>query len=254
MAERSRGWGGLRRVGAGALILAALAWGLTACGDANDERARENCDGGAACAVAPTSTVAAAPVDLQLRPVLSTTAASIADNPCPTDLPVPVPSEIVVSPGCADGVIDVLYGLGPSLLDGAAIESARAVDSPGTGEWVVNPVFRQGPTGIDLFNAAAAHCNAQRRDVPHGAARHRGRRRGDLGAHDPAAERSRPTRSRSRVSRSPRPRPRPWPPGSTPPADRTEVSWCRRGRAARCRRGRPNRWGPHLAGRRPRVG
>ncbi len=48
--------------------------------------------------------------------------------------------------------------LGPTLLTGTALETASA----GTGAqgWQVNPVFREGPDGIDLFNAAAALCNA----------------------------------------------------------------------------------------------
>jgi preprotein translocase subunit SecD len=149
------------------LVVAALGAGLAACGDSNDEPAREDCGAGAACAtLLPTSTVPLAPVDLQLRPVLSADPASIEDNPCPTDLPVPVPTEIIVAPGCSDGVIDVLYGLGPSALDGSAFESARAVDSQGG--WVVNPVLKQGAAGLDLFNAAAAHCYAKDETCPTG--------------------------------------------------------------------------------------
>jgi preprotein translocase subunit SecD len=51
------------------------------------------------------------------------------------------------------------YQLGPTLLTGRAIETASAgVDQ--TGKWIVNPTFKAGKDGIDLFNAAAAKCNA----------------------------------------------------------------------------------------------
>ena len=77
-----------------------------------------------------------------------------------------VPTEIVVSPGCTDGVIDVVYGLGSSALDGSAFESARAVESQGG--WVVNPVLKPGAAGLDAFNAAAAHCYAKDETCPTG--------------------------------------------------------------------------------------
>jgi preprotein translocase subunit SecD len=49
------------------------------------------------------------------------------------------------------------YRLGPTLLTGRAVEDADAGISS-RGEWVVNPVFREGKDGIDLFNSAAALC------------------------------------------------------------------------------------------------
>ena len=110
----------------------------------------------------------ATPVDVQLRPVLSVDPASIADNPCPTDLPAPVPTEIVVSPGCTDGVIDDALRPRALALDGSAFESARAVENQNTGEWVVNPVLTQGAAGIDAFNAVAAHCYAKDSTCPTG--------------------------------------------------------------------------------------
>ncbi len=48
--------------------------------------------------------------------------------------------------------------LGPTLLTGTALESASAGLGSSQG-WQVNPVFREGPDGIDLFNQAAAICN-----------------------------------------------------------------------------------------------
>jgi len=50
------------------------------------------------------------------------------------------------------------YKLGPTLLTGRAIESATATVQ--NGQWFVNPTYREGKDGIDLFNAAAAKCNA----------------------------------------------------------------------------------------------
>ena len=52
-----------------------------------------------------------------------------------------------------------VYQLGPTQLTGTAVETATA----GIGQdglWTVNPVFKAGPEGIDLFNAIAAKCNA----------------------------------------------------------------------------------------------
>ncbi len=48
------------------------------------------------------------------------------------------------------------YKLGPTLLTGTAIEDAQATISGG--QWIVNPKFKDGKNGIDLFNAAAAKC------------------------------------------------------------------------------------------------
>ena len=58
-----------------------------------------------------------------------------------------------------------IYRLGPTLLTGTAIETATAgVNQEGL--WTVNPVFKEGPEGIDLFNAAAAKCNAGEPECP----------------------------------------------------------------------------------------
>ncbi|MFN8053287.1 MAG: protein translocase subunit SecD [Acidimicrobiales bacterium] len=50
------------------------------------------------------------------------------------------------------------YKLGPTLLTGRAIETASA--GVQNGKWTVNPTFRDGKDGIDLFNKAAALCNS----------------------------------------------------------------------------------------------
>ncbi len=51
------------------------------------------------------------------------------------------------------------YCLGPSELNGEALETADVAIS-GVSEFTVNPVFREGPEGIDAFNAVAAGCFA----------------------------------------------------------------------------------------------
>lgn len=55
-----------------------------------------------------------------------------------------------------DGTI---YRLGPVALTGTAVEGATAGLSSG-GEWTVNPSFKEGEDGIDLFNEVAARCYA----------------------------------------------------------------------------------------------
>lgn len=47
--------------------------------------------------------------------------------------------------------------LGPTMLTGDALETAGATLDQ-TGQWVVNPVFKSGANGIDLFNQAAQKC------------------------------------------------------------------------------------------------
>ncbi len=57
------------------------------------------------------------------------------------------------------------YCLGPSQLTGEALETADVAIS-GVSEFTVNPVFREGPEGIDAFNAIAAECFAQQPTCP----------------------------------------------------------------------------------------
>jgi len=53
-----------------------------------------------------------------------------------------------------DGTV---FKLGPTQLTGTAVETAQAgLDQ--SGQWTVNPVFRKGAKGIDLFNKAATQC------------------------------------------------------------------------------------------------
>jgi preprotein translocase subunit SecD len=60
-----------------------------------------------------------------------------------------------------------VYRDGERLLTGNALEGATAqIDQ--VGQWVVNPAFRAGPDGIDLFNGAVAQCFAQDPACPTG--------------------------------------------------------------------------------------
>ena len=66
----------------------------------------------------------------------------------------------------ASGAVLANYALGPVLVDALSLESATA--SEVQGHWVVNPVFREGPDGVDRFNAAAAFCYEQTTECPTG--------------------------------------------------------------------------------------
>lgn len=60
----------------------------------------------------------------------------------------------------------VVYLVGPVLVDASTIESATA--SMPMSHWVIGPVFREGPDGIDRFNAAATECFAKTATCPTG--------------------------------------------------------------------------------------
>lgn len=153
---------------AGAALLAALVPGLASCADdgPGSEPRREGCAGGAACAETTTTTVT--PVDLQLRPVLRTSAPSAGGQSCPAATDATIAEAASVVAGCAGGVVDTLYDLGPVALTGSAFASAQATFSAQTGQWVVNPVFKAGAEGIDIFNAVAARCYARDTTCPTG--------------------------------------------------------------------------------------
>jgi hypothetical protein len=52
------------------------------------------------------------------------------------------------------------------LVDASSLESAHSANVQG--RWVINPVFRKGPDGINRFNAAAAACHAKTDVCPTG--------------------------------------------------------------------------------------
>jgi preprotein translocase subunit SecD len=69
----------------------------------------------------------------------------------------------VVGTSVDSGGRPTLDQLGPSSVDGSAIESARAVET-GSGQWVVDPVFTAD--GIRAFNVIAAECFAKTTACP----------------------------------------------------------------------------------------
>lgn len=88
-------------------------------------------------------------------------------SPTPADQDLPDQQVVLPQLDPETGKPVAYYVLGPSLLTGKALETARSQLSP-QGEWVVNPVFKEGAEGIDLFNAAAATCNSKAATCPNG--------------------------------------------------------------------------------------
>jgi preprotein translocase subunit SecD len=90
-----------------------------------------------------------------------TSPASLPPDVCRTGVPSDQdkPDQQVVLPQCdpRTGELVAVYLLGPTLVTGDALETARATLNQ-QGQWVVNPVFKPGPEGIDKFNAAASQC------------------------------------------------------------------------------------------------
>jgi preprotein translocase subunit SecD len=58
--------------------------------------------------------------------------------------------------------------LGPTALDGRALVGASSSSSPANGQWVVQIVFAEGPTGIGAFNAIAGQCYERGPECPTG--------------------------------------------------------------------------------------
>ena len=112
----------------------------------------------------------------------TTTSASAGDSTTSTTAvgegtlcPVPTaaeddPKATVLLPELDDeGQVEACYQLGPSLLTGAALSTARAVINQTNGQWVVNPTFKGGDKGIGLFNQAATACFSRQATCPSGA-------------------------------------------------------------------------------------
>jgi preprotein translocase subunit SecD len=111
--------------------------------------------------------------ELRFRPVLAS-----AGVPSPFPVPDECPEELTIPEGddptatvLLPSIDGELLCLGPSLLTGNALETASASIAGGllTGggsAWQVNPTFREGPDGIDLFNEAALLCNTQAPECP----------------------------------------------------------------------------------------
>jgi preprotein translocase subunit SecD len=102
-------------------------------------------------------------------PVTSTP--TLPDDVCTAGVPPEqdLPDQTVTLPFCDPDTNTLLsiFTLGPTLLLGDSLETARATLTP-NGEWVVNPAFRGGADGIDKFNAAAGQCFSQAPSCPTG--------------------------------------------------------------------------------------
>jgi len=77
------------------------------------------------------------------------------------------PTGEALLPQCADGVLVVTYKVGPVGLTGSALDTARASLGE-SGQWVVQPVFKDNADGIGKFNAAGAQCYAKAATCPSG--------------------------------------------------------------------------------------
>lgn len=99
----------------------------------------------------------------------------VSAGACPTDMSTSTLSPTVCTDGTPDeldvadqpavlpqcdsktGELVAVYALGPTLLTGETLETARAsLDQ--RGQWIVNPIFKDGASGIGQFNNAAAQC------------------------------------------------------------------------------------------------
>lgn len=117
---------------------------------------------------APTTDAQIAP-GVTLAPPAATTATGLPADVCTTGIPssdIPA-DQVVVLPECRNGQLVATYQLGPVSLTGSALSSASAGLDQG-GRWTVNPVFKGGADGIDLFNSAAAQCFARASTCPTG--------------------------------------------------------------------------------------
>jgi len=72
-----------------------------------------------------------------------------------------------ILPQCKDGVLVASYAVGPVALTGTSLDTARATLGQ-TGQWEVNPVFKDTADGIGQFNAISAQCYAKSSNCPTG--------------------------------------------------------------------------------------
>lgn len=110
-------------------------------------------------------TVAAAEDPLAVDPATG----GLTDAACTTTLKADQlnPTGEALLPQCSDGVLLVTYKVGPVGLTGSALDTARA-NLGESGQWVVQPVFKDNADGIGKFNGAAAQCYAKAPNCPSG--------------------------------------------------------------------------------------
>jgi len=118
-------------------------------------------------------TALAQPGSLQFRPVMEVHPPD--DGTGSTTVTTNTTATSSVDPGAAvempeldaNGTVVARYDLGPTLVDGSALERAASGQNQ-KGQWEIRPVFKEGADGIVKFNAAAALCNPPSDSCPTG--------------------------------------------------------------------------------------
>ena len=128
-------------------------------GDAGDELAQAD---------ATTTTVA--PTDSSTTTTVAGSVAGLPPDVCTVGLTADQlsPDGTAILPQCDRDTLTYVYQVGPVMLTGGALSSARATLNGSTNEWEVNPTFKGGSDGIGLFNAAAGQCFAKQSTCPTG--------------------------------------------------------------------------------------
>ncbi len=120
---------------------------------------------------APATTDTSAVDATTVQPQQTTSIPSLPDDVCTAGVPPEddQPDQQVTLPLCDPETNELLaiYSLGPTLLSGDSLETARA-NLTQQGEWVVSPTFKGGEGGIDKFNTAAGQCFNQAATCPTG--------------------------------------------------------------------------------------
>ncbi len=133
-------------------------------GDVSLELAQADTTGTTDTTVDPAATTTTT-----VAPDATATPQGLTDADCVTGVPSEQlnPTGTALLPECEKGKLVTTYQVGPRLLTGSALSTARAVLDP-QGQWTVAPVFKGGADGIDLFNAAAGQCNPPSATCPTG--------------------------------------------------------------------------------------
>jgi len=128
-------------------------------GDAGDELAQ-----------ADATTTTAAPTDSSTTTTVPGSVAGLPPDVCTVGLTADQlsPDGTAILPQCDKDTLTYVYQVGPVMLTGGALSSARATLNGSTNEWEVNPTFKGGSDGIGLFNSAAGQCFAKQSTCPTG--------------------------------------------------------------------------------------
>jgi preprotein translocase subunit SecD len=121
---------------------------------------------GAADTSATTDTTLAASSDpLAVNPATG----GLTDAACQATLSADQlnPTGDALLPQCRNGVLVASFKVGPVGLTGSALDTARATLGQ-SGQWVVNPVFKDNAEGIGKFNGAAGQCYSKAATCPSG--------------------------------------------------------------------------------------